>query len=460
MPTSMVLSIVALIAAVAPPPPLKAPGPAPGDFFGNTMALSGDDLVTSFVARPPALKGRVFSVSLARDEPVVQGQLASNFYGDGYGSAIAGEGNLVVVGAPLRRSTAIATDLLRGRLHLLKRQTSGTLSEVSFVSGPAARAELGAAVGMSQGRVVAGLPGVRPATAPPDDRRGQVRFYTVNGIVLTLASTIEFPSEIPVRNFGQVVTMSGDWAAASANVVGGANGNSGVVALMQRQANDTWSIAGTLQAPLPVGGDRFGLTLAMRGDVLVVGAPSPGLSGDGARGAIYVYRLDGAAWNLEAALESPLDGYCEGFGRSVAIEPGGELIAVGALASGSIESGGAAVFLFAHGGGGSQGGWSAAEVRTGLAAHDFGAALEFHNGRLVIGVPGAPGSQGEAEGEIMFVPLPLADVDGDGVVGGGDITVALGAWGPAAPGEAADLNGDGVVDGADLTAILGNWGAP
>lgn len=50
-----------------------------------------------------------------------------------------------------------------------------------------------------------------------------------------------------------------------------------------------------------------------------------------------------------------------------------------------------------------------------------------------------------------------ADLSGDGVVNGSDLTVLLGAWGT---GNAdADLNGDGSVNGSDLTALLGAWGA-
>jgi hypothetical protein len=52
-----------------------------------------------------------------------------------------------------------------------------------------------------------------------------------------------------------------------------------------------------------------------------------------------------------------------------------------------------------------------------------------------------------------------ADLDGDGVVGGGDLGIMLGAWGDC-PDTccAADLNRDGVIEGADLATLLGAWG--
>jgi len=48
-----------------------------------------------------------------------------------------------------------------------------------------------------------------------------------------------------------------------------------------------------------------------------------------------------------------------------------------------------------------------------------------------------------------------ADLDGDGVIGGGDLAVLLAAWGDA--GGPADLDGDGAVGGGDLAVLLAAW---
>jgi hypothetical protein len=47
------------------------------------------------------------------------------------------------------------------------------------------------------------------------------------------------------------------------------------------------------------------------------------------------------------------------------------------------------------------------------------------------------------------------DLDGDGAVGGSDLTRLLSAWG----GSDDDLDGDGIVGASDLTVILSAWGA-
>lgn len=55
----------------------------------------------------------------------------------------------------------------------------------------------------------------------------------------------------------------------------------------------------------------------------------------------------------------------------------------------------------------------------------------------------------------------LGDIDGDGVVGGADLSAILGAFGvcPERGACPADLDGDGVVSGADIAIVLGRWGA-
>lgn len=52
-----------------------------------------------------------------------------------------------------------------------------------------------------------------------------------------------------------------------------------------------------------------------------------------------------------------------------------------------------------------------------------------------------------------------ADLNGDGEVGGPDLTFLLSAWGQEGDCLPADLDGDGEVGGSDLSIVIGNWGA-
>jgi hypothetical protein len=63
---------------------------------------------------------------------------------------------------------------------------------------------------------------------------------------------------------------------------------------------------------------------------------------------------------------------------------------------------------------------------------------------------------GAYEFAVIAPPCP-ADLSGDGTVGGIDLAMLLGEWGPC-PGCDSDLSGDGVVGGIDLAILLGEWG--
>jgi hypothetical protein len=52
----------------------------------------------------------------------------------------------------------------------------------------------------------------------------------------------------------------------------------------------------------------------------------------------------------------------------------------------------------------------------------------------------------------------VGDFNGDGDIGGGDLTILLAAWGTADAN--VDLNGDGIISGGDLTILLAAWGIP
>jgi len=71
-----------------------------------------------------------------------------------------------------------------------------------------------------------------------------------------------------------------------------------------------------------------------------------------------------------------------------------------------------------------------------------------------VGSPIAASGTGQLVYSCVEAPQCPADLDGDGVVGGADLGVLLGAWGSAS----ADLDGDGLVDGSDLGIMLGAWG--
>ena len=75
----------------------------------------------------------------------------------------------------------------------------------------------------------------------------------------------------------------------------------------------------------------------------------------------------------------------------------------------------------------------------------------------------ADGLEGDANGNGIPDSCEgcVADLDGDGLVGAGDLAIVLASWSidGSCGGCEGDLDGDGVVDAGDLASVLAAWGA-
>jgi hypothetical protein len=167
--------------------------------------------------------------------------------------------------------------------------------------------------------------------------------------------------------FGWRVAIDGDTLAAAASyeascatgvhlAAQGDNGcvGSGAVYVFRRRGS-TWEPEAYLKPFNTGSGDEFGVSLALDGDTLVVGAfhedsSASGVPDDGDddalgnSGAAYVFRRVDGAWQQDAYLKASSPQAAQEFGWSVAVA--GNLVAVGAR----LEDGGAtdsgAVYLF------------------------------------------------------------------------------------------------------------------
>jgi protocatechuate 3,4-dioxygenase beta subunit len=80
-------------------------------------------------------------------------------------------------------------------------------------------------------------------------------------------------------------------------------------------------------------------------------------------------------------------------------------------------------------------------------------------GTYVCGSHNSCGSGASAGATLAIEGACIADLNGDGVVNGGDLGLMLASWGACPSGCSADLNDDGTVNGSDLGLLLAAWGA-
>lgn len=142
------------------------------------------------------------------------------------------------------------------------------------------------------------------------------------------------------------LALSGDTLAIQAT-----NGNTGEVSsgvYVLRHDGAAWQHEAHLTASITGLDDGFGDSLALAGDLLVVGAPredsaATGVDGDQEddsaerAGAAYVFRRTGSTWRQEAYLKASNTDAGDEFGSSVTVE--GDLIAVGARTQDSAATG-------------------------------------------------------------------------------------------------------------------------
>lgn len=117
------------------------------------------------------------------------------------------------------------------------------------------------------------------------------------------------------------------------------------------RSGTTWTQEAYLKAANPDSGDRFGTSVAIFGDTIVVGAQgesssATGVDGNGNEnsaalsGAAYVYVRSGSNWSLEAYLKASNTESMDLFGNSVAIDGGTVVVAARNEDGGSMGVGG------------------------------------------------------------------------------------------------------------------------
>ena len=155
--------------------------------------------------------------------------------------------------------------------------------------------------------------------------------------------------------FGYSLALAGDTLVVGAPGEASADGNqtdnsavdSGAVYVFTRTGSN-WSQQAYLKASNTEANDGFGVSVALAGDTLVVGAPGEASNATGINnsevnnnapnsGAVYVFTRTGTDWSQQAYVKASNTETNDGFGESVALA--GDTLAVGATGESSDATG-------------------------------------------------------------------------------------------------------------------------
>ena len=151
-----------------------------------------------------------------------------------------------------------------------------------------------------------------------------------NGAVLSLADQA-----------GSGVAIDGDTLVVGVPRDDDAGSDAGAVYVYLRQVNgtpsdqrdDTWLLQAKLSASDAAAGDAFGISVALDGNLLVVGASQTDQSPTAANaGSAYVFRRSGTIWTQEGKLQAsdPLADRLLGIELAVSADPSGDTVVLGA----------------------------------------------------------------------------------------------------------------------------------
>jgi len=278
----------------------------------------------------------------------------------------------------------------------------------------------------------------------------------INNVFAITETKLTASDAAAVDVFGTSVSISGDTAIVGADSDDDNGFNSGSAYIFTRTGG-VWSEQAKLIASDGARNDRFGNSVSISGDTVIVGAfldddacPSDELCNSG---SAYIFTRTGGVWSEQAKLIASDAAAGDGFGRSVSIS--GDTVIVGALSDDNGFNSGSA-YIFTRTGGV----WS---EQIKLIASDstigdvFGWSVSISGDTAIVGVPGDNDLSGSPSTGSAFIFTR----SGEGVWSEqAKLTDVLGEAGDKF-GESVSISGDTAivgVPGDDSETVPGDTG--
>jgi len=195
------------------------------------------------------------------------------------------------------------------------------------------------------------------------------------------------PNPTALDEFGWSVAISGNTAVVGArnedpDLGGGPISQAGAAYVYVRSGTG-WILEGKLAPRDARAGDTFGVSVAIEGNTVIVGASGRDVGDEENAGAAFVFAREGITWKQKAELVAKDPANDDAFGVSIAID--GSTLVIGADAKdvGPLPDAGAAYVFLRR-----SGGW---DQKAKLVASDadlgefFGGAVDVSGSRIIVG---------------------------------------------------------------------------
>jgi hypothetical protein len=454
-----------------------------GDSLGSSVSISGDVVVVGLPYADPfgvnsAGKAYIFVneggdwADMTQTAKLKASDMAEH---DNFGSSVSISGDVVVVGAP--SADPGGTDDA-GAAYVFVKPGSGWVGAFETAkltaSDKAANDWFGSSVSISGDVVVVGLPGADPFGV---NSAGKAYVFVKPGsgwVDMTQTAKLKASDMEVDARFGDSVVISGDVVVVGApSADPGGKTDAGEAYIFVKPGGGWLGAFETakLTASDKAVSDHFGDSVSISGDVVVVGTPSADPGGTSNTGAAYVFVKPGGGWadmTQTARLTASDKAVEDHFGSSMAIS--GDVIVVGAPEKNGpyVDAGASYVFVKPDSG------WADMTQTAKLTATDldkyeydsFGYSVSISGDVVVVGAPGADPVVGDytidnAGAAYVFVArysttTTITSDSPDPSLAGGTVNVSVTVSGGSTPSGTVDITGADTNCSINLSGGSGN----
>ena len=350
---------------------------AAGDYLSYSVAIDGGTMVAGAhkEATGGAEAGAAYVFTRSGTTWSQQAKLVASdpqVY-DNFGYSVAIDGDTIVVGAYFEDTGAANA----GAAYVFTRSGTSWSQQAKIQTSDALSGDqFGQSVSIDGDTIVGGTPFLDTGGT----NAGAAYVFTRSGTTWSQQAKIQ-SSDIQLNdNFGISVAIDGDTMVAGARYES-TGGTSAGAAYVFTRSGTSWSQQAKIQASDIAAYDNFGISVAIDGDTVVVGAYFEDTGGTSA-GAAYVFTRSGTTWSQQAKIQASDVQLGDLTGHSVAID--GDTMVVGAYKEDTGASDAGAAYVFTRSGTT----WTQAKklvASDAQASDEFGFSVDISNNTVVVG---------------------------------------------------------------------------